>query len=92
MQLDDIDIKILRENFDNNIINQLDNENVDKIYNYLIDNGIYYAKDIFVSQADLFLFDYDDFVERFDKLKTKLGINYAEILGEDCSVIDYMYE
>ena len=36
MQLDSIDIKILKENFDDYIIKQLDFENVSKIYNYLI--------------------------------------------------------
>ena len=48
MQLDRIDLIMLNENFDRDIINQLDMENVNKIYNYLIDNGIYYAKDIFM--------------------------------------------
>ena len=92
MQLDNIDIKILRENFDDEIISQLKEENVSKIYNYLINNGIYYAKDIFISQVDLFLIEYDTFVEKFEKLKNKLGDNYVDVLGEDCSLIDIMYE
>lgn len=92
MQLDNIDIKVLKENFDDEIISQLDNRNVNKIYNYLINLGIYYAKDIFISQADLFLMDYDLFVEKFEKLKQKLGNNYIDMLGEDCSLIDIMYE
>ena len=92
MQLDNIDIKVLKENFDDEIISQLDNRNVNKIYNYLINLGVYYAKDIFISQADLFLMDYDLFVEKFEKLKQKLGEDYIDMLGEDCSLIDIMYE
>jgi len=92
MQLDSIDIKILKENFDDYIINQLDSENIAKIYNYLIQEGVYYAKDIFISQADLFLLDYDLFVEKFKKLKNKVGKDYIDKLGEDCSLIDIMYE
>ena len=92
MQLDNIDIKVLKENFDDEIISQLDNRNVNKIYNYLINLGVYYAKDIFISQADLFLLDYDLFVEKFEKLKQKLGDDYIDMLGEDCSLIDIMYE
>ena len=92
MQLDRIDLRILNENFDRDIINQLEMENVNKIYNYLIDNGIYYAKDIFISQVDLFLLDYEIFVEKFEKLKERLGNNYIDLLGEDCSLIDIMYE
>ena len=92
MQLDSIDIKILKENFDDYIINQLDSENIAKIYNYLIQEGVYYAKDIFISQADLFLLDYDLFVKKFEKLKNKVGKDYIDKLGEDCSLIDIMYE
>lgn len=91
MQLDEIDMKILKENFDDDIIKQLDYENVSKIYNYLITNGIYYAKDIFVGQVDLFLMEYDLFVEKFEKLKRELGKNYIELLAEDSSLIDIMY-
>ncbi len=92
MQLDSIDIKILKENFDDYIINQLDSNNIAKIYNYLIKEGVYYAKDIFISQADLFLLDYDQFVEKFEKLKDKVGKDYIDKLGDDCSIIDIMYE
>ena len=92
LQLDNIDKKILRENFDDEIISQLDEQNVSKIYNYLINLGVDYAKDIFISQADLFLLDYNLFVEKFEKLKNKLGENYIDMLGEDCSLIDIMYE
>ena len=91
MQLDEIDIKILKENFDDDIIKQLDYENVSKIYNYLSTSGIYYAKDIFISQVDLFLLDYDTFVEKFEKLKQKIGDKYIELLAEDSSLIDIMY-
>ena len=92
MQLNNIDIKKLNENFDSYILNQLDKDNVNKIYSYLIKEGIYYAKDIFISQADLFLLDYYLFVEKFEKLKNKLGNNYIEMLGDDCSLIDIMYD
>lgn len=92
MQLNNIDIKVLKENFDDEIILQLDNQNVNKIYNYLINLGVYYAKDIFISQVDLFLLDYDLFVEKFGKLKQKLGENYIDMLGEDSSLINIMYE
>jgi len=92
MQLDDIDVKILKENFDDKILSQLDEQNISKIYKYLINLGVYYAKDLFVSQADLFLLNYDMFVYKFEKLKNKLGENYITLLGEDCSLIDIMYE
>ncbi len=92
MELDEIDIKVLRENFDDETISEIDSENVSKIMKYLKDNGVYYAKDLFISSLDLFLLPSDNFIDQFEKSKTKLGSNYVEELGEDTSLIELMYQ
>ncbi len=92
MSLDEIDIKILKENFDENLIKQIDSENVSKIFKYLENNGIYYAKDLFLTSLDLFLYPLDDFIRKFENLKNKLGEDFANKLGEDSSLIEIMYE
>ena len=92
MTFDDIDIKILRENYDDETINSIDKGNASKLLAYLINDGIYYAKDIFISSLELFNLSYDEFVKKFEKLKAKLGDNYIDLLGEDASLIDLMYE
>ncbi|MBE6161298.1 MAG: hypothetical protein E7158_03665 [Firmicutes bacterium] len=91
MNLDEIDIKILKENFDESLIRQIDSENVLKILKYLENNGIYYAKDLFLTSLDLFLYPLDDFIRKFEILKEKLGDDFANKLGEDSSLIEYMY-
>ena len=91
MKLDNIDIKILKENFDNETINQMDSENVYKIVKYLNDNNIDYIKDLFLL-FDLFLFPVEEFIKQFEKLKFKLGDNFANMLGSDLSLIEIMYE
>ena len=88
---DELDIKILRENFEDELIKQINLNNVAKIFMYLNDNDIFYAKDLFLSSMDLFLLPCDEFKRRFDNLKTKLGVNYVEELGEDTSKIELMY-
>lgn len=92
MNLDEIDIKVLRENFDDEMISKIDIENISKIFKYLDDNGIYYAKDILLSSLDLFLLPVDEFIIRFEKLKNKLGNDFIDKLGEDTSLIEIMYE
>lgn len=92
MQLDDLDISILKENFDDETISKIDTENVYKIFKYLKENNVYYAKDLFMSSLDLFLLPLDQFINQFEKLKNKLGKNYVEKLGEDTSLIEIMYE
>ena len=92
MNIDEIDIKILKENFVDETIDKIDTLNVAEIYKYLIDSGVYYAKDLFISSLDLFLLPSEIFIKKFERLKQKLGDDYALKLGEDSSLIEIMYE
>lgn len=92
MNIDELDIKVLKENFDDELIKKIDINNVASINKYLLDNGIYYSKDLFLLYLDLFLMNKDEFVKRFEKLKQKLSENYVDKLGEDLSLMDVMYE
>lgn len=92
MKFDEIDIKILKENFDEEMIEQINLENVSKILRYLNDNMVYYAKDLLLSSLDLFLLPEDEFIKKFENLKNKLGPDFVEKLGEDISLIEIMYE
>lgn len=92
MKFDEIDIKILKENFDEEMIEQINLENVSKILKYLNDNMVYYAKDLLLSSLDLFLLPVEQFIKKFGNLKNKLGPNFVEKLGEDVSLIEIMYE
>lgn len=92
MIFDDIDTKVLRENFDEELLNQINEENVSRIYIYLIKEGIYYAKDLVIEFLDLFLLPTDDFIQRFEKLKSSVGDDYIEKLGQDISLIEMMYK
>lgn len=85
------DIKILKENFDEDMIKELDIENVKIIIDYLLRNKVYYAKDLLLNSLDLFLLDSNIFIEKFENLKMKLGSNYVDKLGEDMSLIELMY-
>ena len=91
MIFDELDMKILRENFDEEMISKIDLDNIKKILNYLDNNGIYYAKDLLLNSLDLFLLSSDEFVKRFEILKVKLGTDFVEKLGEDLALIEYMY-
>ena len=90
--IDEIDIKILKENFSEDLIKQVDVENVCKIFSYLNKNGVYYAKDLFLDSLDLFLHPCETFVKKFEHLKEVLGNEFVDKLGEDASLIEIMYE
>jgi hypothetical protein len=90
--LDDIDIKILKENFDIKLLNKIDADNVNKIFEYLNNNGVYYAKDLLLNSLDLFLYPCEVFIKKFEHLKDVLGNDFVDKLGEDISLIEIMYE
>ena len=90
--IDEIDIKILKENFSEDLIKQVDAENVYKILSYLNRNGVYYAKDLFLDSLDLFLYPCETFVKKFEHLKEVLGNEFVDKLGKDASLIEIMYE
>ena len=92
MSLDEIDLKILLENFDKETIARLDYNNLKNIMIYLHKNGIYYLKDLLISSFDLFLLPADTFIQQFEKLKIKLGSDYIEKLASFEGLIDIMYE
>ena len=91
-ELNEIDIKILKENFDEDLIKQLNLNNILKIFSYLTSNGIYYVKDLFLNSLDLFLYPCDVFIKKFEHLKELLGDEFVDKLGEDISLIEIMYE
>lgn len=90
--LDELDIKDLEEVYDEALIKRLDVDNVGAIYKYLIDNGIYYVKDLFIENLELFLLEKDMFIEKFEKLKQEVGNDYIEIIGRDSSFLEIMYK
>ncbi len=92
IELNEIDIKILKENFDEDLIKQINPENIYKIFAYLNNNGIYYAKDLFLNSLDLFLYPNEIFIKKFEHLKKVLGEEFLDKLGEDTSLIEIMYE
>lgn len=92
MNIDELDIKVLKENFGDDMIKNIDVNNVSKIYKYLEENDVYYAKDLFLSNLDLFLLPCDIFAKKFELLKQKLGSNFVDKLGCDASLIELMYE
>lgn len=92
IELNEVDVKILKENFDEDLIKQIDLGNVYKIFSYLNSNGVYYAKDLLLNSLDLFLYPCAEFIKKFDHLKEVLSDEFVDKLGEDISLIQIMYD
>lgn len=80
------EIKNIIDTFDGELVKKIDVDNLSKIYKYLLNNGIYFVKDLVVDYLDMFINDYEDFRVRFEELKNSLGSNYIEILENDSTL------
>ncbi len=80
------EIKNIIDTFDSELVKKIDVDNLSKIYKYLINNGIYFAKDLVVDYLDMFINDYEDFKTKFEELKNSLGSNYIEVLENDSTL------
>ena len=80
------EIKNIINSFDSELVKKIDVNNLSKIYRYLLNNGIYFVKDLVVDYLDMFINDYEDFKTKFEKLKNSLGSNYIEVLEKDSTL------
>ena len=72
---------------------ELDSDSLDDLYNSLVDAGIeIVSEDANDTSLDLFLLPVEEFINKFEKLKTRLGTDFVDKLGEDSSLIEIMYE
>ena len=68
------------------------NGNVTKIIDYLESNGIFYVTDLLVSYYNMFLIPYEEFVRRFENIKSELGNGYQDKLLDDQALILKVYK
>lgn len=80
----------------NNLFNQyekdlflnLDKDNYKKILDFLYIEVPEYTEDIVTNYLDLFLINYEEFKDKYNKLKAKYGVNF---LKEDISILEQIY-
>ncbi|MCI5733214.1 MAG: hypothetical protein MR296_04225 [Tenericutes bacterium] len=78
------------ENYKEEYLKILEEENFELIYKLFVDNEFYYVKDIILKYLEIFTMEYDEVVEKLEKLKKSLGINYVAIIGNDLRYLDYI--
>ena len=80
----------------NNLFNQyekdlflnIDKDKYKKILDFLYLEVPEYTEDIVTNYLDLFLINYEEFKDKYNKLKDKYGINF---LKEDISILEQIY-
>ena len=88
--LDFDDIEELYDNYDVNVLNNIDRDNFDKIYNLFKEYKFDFIEDIIVKYFDIFVLEYKDVDNKLNRLVKALGDNYIDIIGNDMSYLEYI--
>lgn len=86
--MQNIDINELYDKYEPEIFQNLDEENVVKIINFLILEKVDFIDELFSDYLDLFRIDYNEFINRFNNLKEKYGNNLVKLISNDLSILD----
>ncbi len=80
----------LKQTFDKNVLNQLNDYNVFNIISYLKMHNIYFIEDIIMQYLDLFLMEKEQFVKKFEMLKRKYSYQFIEMLEFHLDILEEM--
>ena len=83
-------LKEVYECYEESILENLDEKNIQSIINYLEKNTTI-TKDILLYYLDLFTIDVNEFIRKFEKLKQLLGENYEILLENKIDYLERMY-
>ena len=85
--LDFDDIEELYNNYDVDVLNSIDEENFDKVYNLFKGYKFNCIEEFIVKYFDIFILDYKVVDNRLNRLVRALGSEYIDIIGNN---IDYL--
>lgn len=79
---------MILNNYNNEYLNSLDEDNFIKIYNLFKKYKFYFIDDIVLKYLEIFDMDEDDVEEKINFLHEKLGDRYIYIIGNDLRYLD----
>ena len=86
-----IDINEIKLKFEKNLIDNIDKDNAKKILTFLANEKCNFIEDIVTDYLDLFAFDYNEFISKYEKLNAKYNGNFLERASEDMNLLEEFY-
>lgn len=79
------------DKYENSVINNINSDNIKKIINFLLSNNCDYVEELLENYLDIFMFDYDEFVLKFNKLNKKYNNNLINEIKVDMNLLEELY-
>jgi len=84
-------INIDMSKYEESVIKNLNKDNVDKILSFLSLNGCDYVEELLEDYLDIFTFEYDEFVIKFNKLDDEYNHNLINEIRNDMNILEKLY-
>lgn len=76
------------DKYEASVLKHIDSNNMSKIIDFLINEGVDYIEDIIDNYLDLFTIDVEEFKLKFNDLKVKYGNDLVIKISEDLSILE----
>ncbi len=86
--LDDLRLKILYTNYNEDYLNSLEESSFEEVYTLLKEKGFYYTNDIILNYLELFTIDKKYVEKSLNEISSLIKENYVEYLGKNMSLFD----
>ena len=77
--------------YEDSVINNINMDNINKIIDFLILNGCDFIEELLEDYLDIFTFEYDEFVIRFNKLDEEYNLNLINEIRNDMNILEELY-
>ena len=80
------------EKYSKSVINNLNNENILKIGNFLEKENCNFIEDILEDYLDIFTIEYEIFVKKYNDLNEKYNNNLLNEINNDMNILEKFFE
>ena len=84
-------ISKIRDKYEKKLIENMDKENALKITQFLIKEKCEFIEDMMTDYLDLFNFQYEEFVDKYNKLNQKYNGEFLNKVNEDMDLLEEFY-
>lgn len=77
--------------YESSVYKNLDKDNIIKIINFLEKNNCAYIDELLEDYLDIFTFEYEDFVNKYNTLNKKYNNNLIEEISNDMNILEEFY-
>lgn len=79
------------EKYTDGVLKNLNKDNIIKICDFLDEENCNFIEDILEDYLDLFVFDYEEFIKKYNKLNEKYENNYLVMASENMDLLEEFY-